>query len=55
MEIFVKQQMIAPIRIVLKLFDAAKHRATTDLVAQKDPRHAIGDFLCDLKKVHQFA
>src|SRR6516162_3247311 len=45
-KVFVEQQMVTPIGIALKFFGAAKNRAPTGFVAQKDPRQAIGDLLC---------
>jgi hypothetical protein len=49
MEIFVEQQMIAPVRIALELLGAPEYRPTAALVTQKDPGQAIGDFVRDFK------
>jgi hypothetical protein len=42
MEVFVEQQIVAPIRIALEFFGAAEHRPPTALVAEKYPGQAIG-------------
>src|SRR6516225_11401240 len=52
-EIFIEQQVVAPMGIALKLVGAAKDRAAACLVAQKDPCQAIGDLLRHLEQVHQ--
>src|SRR5215469_16889032 len=49
MEIFVEQQVIPPVVIVLELRSAAEHRPPARLVAQKDPSQPIGDFAGDFE------
>ena len=54
-EVFVEQQIVAPMGIALEFLGAAKHRPPAALVAQKDPGQPIGDFAGDLEQVHQVA
>src|SRR5215469_12258778 len=55
MEVFVEQQIVAPIRIALKLLRAAENRPSPGFVAQEDAGQSIGDFVRDLEQVHQVA
>src|SRR3984893_15279155 len=43
-EVFVKQQIVAPMGIALECLGAAEHRPPSALVAQKYPGQPIGDF-----------
>src|SRR5271168_5003862 len=54
-EIFVEQQVIAPIRIALELLGSPEHRPPAGLIAQEDPGQPIGDLAGDLEQVHQVA
>ena len=48
-EVFVEQQMIAPMRITLKFFGATENRPPVGFVAQKDVGQTIGDLARDLR------
>src|SRR5262245_18867281 len=48
MEIFVEQQVIAPVGILLEFLRSTEHRPPAGFIAQEDPGQAIGDLLCDL-------
>src|SRR6516164_10569388 len=47
MEIFVKQQIVVPVRIALEFLGAPKYRPPAGFVAQEDPSQAIGDLAGD--------
>src|SRR5215813_4702381 len=53
MEIFVEQQVIAPIRVALKFIRAAKHWSPSVFVAQKDPAQPSDDLMRHLEQIHQ--
>src|SRR5271169_7097448 len=55
MEIFVEQQVIPPIGIVLEFLGTPKYRPPAGLIAQEDPGQPVRDFACDLKQIHQVA
>src|SRR5262249_15126204 len=55
MEIFVEQQVIPPVRIVLEFLGAAEYWPQPILFAQKDPLQPIGDRASDLEQVHDVA
>src|SRR5438105_15770313 len=54
-EVFVEQQMIAPMGIALKFFGAPEYRPPAGFVAQEDPGQPIGNVLSDLEQIHQLA
>src|ERR1041385_8833461 len=55
MEVFVEQQIIAPIRIGLEFFRAPIHRQAPVLIAEENTGQAITDFMAHLKQIHQSA
>src|SRR5262249_39508178 len=53
MKVLVKQNVVAPVRIRLKLLSAAKHGAAAGLVAKKDAGQANTYFSAHLEERHQ--
>src|SRR5271157_6229244 len=51
MEVFVEQQMVAPMGIVLEFVGSPVHRTAAGFVAQKDSGQPIGNFPRDLEQV----
>src|SRR5690348_15627578 len=51
MEVFIKQNQVAPMRITLKEFCAAGDRAAAGAIAQKDMYQAAGNLRRDLPEV----
>ena len=49
-EVFVEEDVVPPVRILLKLLGAAVHRPASAAVAQEDPREAIGNLLRHLPR-----
>ena len=49
-EVFVEQDVVAPVGIGLELLRAAVHRPPAVLVAQEDPREPVGDLLGTSKR-----
>ena len=54
-EVLIERNAVAPVRVVLELFRAAKHRTPAGLVAQEDALQAIGDLVGHLGERHQRA
>jgi len=52
-EVFVEQQVVAPLGIALRFLRRAKDRPEAGFIAQKDPGQAISDLLRHLEQVHQ--
>src|SRR5204862_6411158 len=55
MEVLIEQDMVAPVRILLKLLRAAVHWPAPSAVEKEDPRQAIRNLLGNLEEIHQFA
>ena len=51
-EVFVEQDVIAPVGIGLELLRAAVDRTPAMLIAQEDPGEPVGDLLAHLEEVH---
>src|SRR5207344_2522717 len=49
MEVFVEQDVVAPMRVGLELFRPAEHRSPTLLIAQEDAGKAARDLLAHLE------
>lgn len=54
-EVLVKEDVIAPMGIVLELLSAAIDRSMAILVPQEDAGETIGDLLAHVEKIHQVA
>src|SRR5262245_4409141 len=54
-EIFVEQEVIFPLRIVLKFLCTAVHRPPARPISQKDPSEPMGDVPGHLEQVHDLA
>lgn len=54
-EIFVKEDVIAPMGIGLELLCAAVYRTPAALIAQEDPSEPVGDLLAHLEEVHHLS
>src|SRR5438270_825568 len=52
MEVFVKQQIVAPVRISLELFRSSIQRQAPVLIAKKNTDEAITYLLAYLKEIH---
>src|SRR5262249_43574127 len=52
MKVLVKQQVISPVGIILKLLSSAEHRSSAISVVQKDARQSGRDFTRNLEQVH---
>src|SRR5579872_1593886 len=54
-EVFVKQNVVFPVRIGLEFLCTSIDRSSAGFVTQKDPCQSSGDFPGDLKQIHQLA
>src|SRR5271155_1537716 len=54
-EVFVEQNVIAPMGIRLKFLGTTVHRPPSVLIAQKDSAKPAGYFVAHFKEVHHFA
>src|SRR5262249_1710393 len=55
MEVFMEQNVVAPVRVGLELLGAAVDRPRAFFVTQEDAGEPVGDLLGDLEEVHQLA
>src|SRR6185503_15680259 len=55
LKIFIKEQVITPMRIALEFFCSSIERAAPMLVAHENARQAIADFLTHFKEIHELS
>src|SRR3954447_24790169 len=55
MEVFMKENQVAPVRIGLELFEIAEHRPSTFCVSKKNVGHAAGQFTRNIPKCQHLA
>jgi hypothetical protein len=52
MEVFIKQEQVPPVRVLLKFFHTAEHRPAAVRPAQKEMREPTRELIGDIAKMH---